>query len=105
MSELDHGEKSKLWERLPFSKQTGSHLAKVASDERIVQHVVHLPPAWGTLYELTNLDDDAWDRGLAEGVISPKMERKDAKTLAAVSRTSPEPKPIPAGQYGVIYDR
>jgi hypothetical protein len=37
----------------------------------------HLPPSWTTLYELTKLDDDTFERKLRDGTIHPGMRRKD----------------------------
>lgn len=58
---LPHGEFTKMIKnRLPFSEQTARKLMAVASDERIVNHALVrvLPSSWGTLYELTKLDDN-----------------------------------------------
>jgi len=40
---------------------------KIARDERIsnAAHVQHLPPNWGTLYELTKLEDDEFKEKVA----------------------------------------
>jgi hypothetical protein len=38
-------------------------------------HVSCLPPEWGTLYELTKLDDAILERALAEGRIHPDLQR------------------------------
>ena len=41
----------------------------VGRDERIRKrsHVNALPPSWGTLYVLSKLDDEQWEKGLADG--------------------------------------
>jgi Protein of unknown function (DUF3102) len=77
---LDHGQWGPMVESdLPFSRQTAHKLMKVADDARLsnVAHVRHLPPSWGTLYELTKLDDDTFDQKLRDGSINPEMQRKD----------------------------
>jgi hypothetical protein len=54
---------------------------KIAADSRLANraHVPLLPPSWGTLYELTKLDDDTFDQKLRDGTINPEMQRKDVK--------------------------
>jgi hypothetical protein len=46
-----------------------THRTQVDADRR--------PPSWTTLYELTKLDDDTFDRKLRDGSINPEMQRKD----------------------------
>lgn len=64
---------------LPFKARTAQRLMVTASDERLANptHVSHLPPHWGTLYELTKLPDDVFQTKLADGTIHPEMQRKD----------------------------
>lgn len=83
-AEIDHGE----WEAmiaadLPFSPQTARKLMAIAGDARIANraHMRLLPNSWGTLYELTKLDDGAFDHAVTKGLIRPDMERKDAERL------------------------
>ena len=59
---------------LPFRRQTAFRLMAVAHDQRLsnVTHVQHLPPHWGTLYELTKLDDATFERKLADGTNGPR---------------------------------
>jgi hypothetical protein len=40
-----------------------------------------LPPSWGTLYELTKLDDDTLLALIEDDTINPKLERKQAEAL------------------------
>jgi hypothetical protein len=37
----------------------------------------HLPHSWGTLYELTRLDDQDFEALLGDGTINPEMTRAD----------------------------
>jgi hypothetical protein len=39
--------------------------------------VQHLPPHWGTLYEITKLPDRIFEAKIADGSIHPEMQRKD----------------------------
>lgn len=78
-SELPHGEwETMCKEKLPFSHSTAQRLMAIADDARISNpaHVQHLPPHWGTLYELTKLSDEEFEKGIQAGAIRPDMERK-----------------------------
>jgi hypothetical protein len=78
---LPHGEWGEpIDRRLPFKARTAQMLMAIAADARISnpQHVALLPPAWGTLYELTRLSDEQFTARLADGTIRPDMERSEA---------------------------
>jgi N6-adenosine-specific RNA methylase IME4 len=75
---LQHGEFLKMIEgELPFSRSTAARFMKISGDRRIVANVQHLPAAWGTMYELTKLDDVTFEARLAAGKIHPDMARGD----------------------------
>lgn len=77
---LEHGEFGAMIENgLPFSASTAQRLMAIAADPRLTKpaHVQHLPQAWGTLYELTKLDDDEFKARLKDGTIRPDMERSE----------------------------
>src|SRR5271165_651243 len=77
---LDHGEWLPMVETdLPFQRNTAQRLMKIAADSRLANraHVPLLPPSWGTLYELTKLDDDTFDQKVRDGTINPEMQRKE----------------------------
>lgn len=81
---LEHGEFiAMVEENLPFARSTAFKLMKIAEDKRLsnVSHVKHLPPSWGTLYQLTRLDDATFITAVETGAIRPDMERKDAERL------------------------
>lgn len=110
---LPHGDFGVMIEHaLPFTASTAQRLMAIASDERIANaaRVQHLPAHWGTLYELTKLDDEQFEEKLADGTIRPDMERQDIvgerkkaareqkeRDLAEAQRALPEKK------YGVVY--
>ena len=78
-------------------------LMAVARDERLSNgaHVHHLPPSWGTLYELTKLDDDGFAQALGDGTIRPDMQRRDIaqktkKRARALKEQAPRRRPGPA---------
>jgi len=69
---LPHGEFGAMCEsKLPFSDRTAQRLMAIAEDPRLSNptHVSYLPSSWGTLYELTKLDDEQWGLALEAGVI------------------------------------
>lgn len=111
---LPHGSFGKMIENeLPFGVSTAQKLMAIASDSRISnpELIQHLPPHWGTLYELTKLDQEDFARGIAERTIRPDMDlkafvlsrksglrdRREAE-LGAKIRSMPGNK-----RYGVIY--
>lgn len=77
---LDHGDFGSMIETdLPFTARTAQMLMAISADPRLTnpKHVSLLPPHWGTLYELTKLDDKQFDAKVADGTIRPDLERKD----------------------------
>jgi hypothetical protein len=68
---------------LPFSRSTTNKLMKIAACDHLrnAEHVPHLPAHWGTLFELTTLTKEQFDRGIESGVINTKMQRKHVKAL------------------------
>jgi hypothetical protein len=68
----------------------------IAADSRLSNpaHVQHLPPHWGTLYELTRLDDATFEAQLRAHKICPEMTRgavtavfKEKRRAAHAART------------------
>ncbi len=88
---LTHGEFTPMVnESLPFGPSTAQRLMKIAADKRLQNRntVQHLPPSWGTLYELTKLDDTAFEHRITDGTIRPDMERRDIATAVKATRRS-----------------
>jgi Protein of unknown function (DUF3102) len=82
--DLDHGEFGKLVEeKLPFSSRTAQRLMAIARNPIISNptHVSHLPPSWGTLYQLTKLPKEALEAMLANGKINSETQRKDVEEI------------------------
>ena len=78
--DLEHGQFITMIENdLPFGRITAFRLMAVAADRRLtnVTHVQHLPPHWGTLYELTKLPDKEFTARIKDGSIHSEMQRKD----------------------------
>ena len=68
---------------LPFSRRTAERLIRIGIDKRLTakKHRKVLPPHWGSLYELTQLDDEAFDESVDKGEIFADMERRDVTVL------------------------
>jgi N6-adenosine-specific RNA methylase IME4 len=109
---LKHGEFiAMVQSQLPFDRTTALRLMTIGADTRIANdaHVQHLPPHWGTLYELTKLDDGTFEAGIADGTISPQLQRK-AITAAIKAKRRTERERIlggiqcalPTRKFGVI---
>lgn len=83
---LEHGQFQTLFEgedRLPFGWNTANKLMAIARDRRLInsEHVQNLPNSWGTLYELTKLDNATFARALENGTIHAEMERREVLGL------------------------
>lgn len=87
---LGHGNFLKMFENkeVPFGDSTARKLMAISSKQQILkqEHVPVLPSSWGTLYELTRLDDATWELAMEEGKIHPEMQRKDVAILLDESR-------------------
>lgn len=83
--DLAHGEWGRLFnDRLiPFSPNTAQRLMAVASHPQLsnTAHVPHLPPSWGTLYELTKVEPQRLQAAFKDHLITPDMERRDVRAL------------------------
>jgi hypothetical protein len=80
MPRLTNRPGKKVAAKIEANEGSARKLMAVARDPRIANraHVRALPPSWGTLYVLSKLDDAQWEKGLADGVIHPGMERGEA---------------------------
>ncbi len=109
---LPHGEFGKMIEGgLPFTSRTAQRLMAIAADPKIsnAAHVSHLPPAWGTLYELTKLTEEQFAAAIDEGLIRPDMERgsisaraKQMRREAREATLGATQTALPQKRYGVI---
>jgi DNA N-6-adenine-methyltransferase (Dam) len=83
---LPHGEFGDMCELdLPFDIRTAQKLMAIASDPRITTQESYLPAAWTTLFELSKLDDETFQRGIDDGSINPSTSRKDVHRLKSYS--------------------
>jgi hypothetical protein len=95
-AELKHGEWiAMIKSDLPFSRSTTNKLMKIAACDHLrnAEHVPHLPAHWGTLFELTTLTEEQFERGIESGVINTKMQRKHVKALRGDAPTLVKPGP------------
>jgi hypothetical protein len=83
-TQFDHGEWLPLLERVGIGERTAQRLMFIANNLRLANptHVSHLPPCWGTLYELAKLAPDVVEAKIAEGVITSEITRAEVRALA-----------------------
>lgn len=109
----EHGDfESMLKEDLAFQPRTAQRLMAIARDQRLTNptHASLLPASWTTLYELTQLTDEEFDRAIEEKVIRPDMERKDVQHIrptphrerANETQSATEHDPAQAGEDGPL---
>jgi hypothetical protein len=81
----ERGEFLQLLDRIGIHETTACKLMRIAAHPIIsnFSHVKKLPLAWGTLYELTTLPTDVLEAKLADGTVTPEMEREDVVALKA----------------------
>jgi hypothetical protein len=74
---------------LPFNPRTARKLMAIAAHAVLSNrsHGSVLPPSWTTLYELSTLPPPLVKEKIADGTITPKMERKDAAALKPKKQT------------------
>ena len=78
--------RSNMWKHickhLPFNIGTINKLCRIGSDERLFDPDVarHLPPHWGTLYEISSLNDKALYEGIGGEIITAEATRSQIVT-------------------------
>ena len=92
---LFKGSEKAVNDPLPFDRTTGFRLIAIAENDVLsdVAHVQHLPQSWGTLYELTKLDDETLIAGIKAGEITPETTRAQAAALHADPVEKPDKPP------------
>ena len=81
---LPHGEwLAMIKNDLPFTASVAQRLMKIAADPKLANaaRAQLLPPAWGTLYELSKLPSEIFAKAAATGAIHPKMTRDDVRRV------------------------
>lgn len=89
---LFKGHENAVSHPVPFSERTAERLIAVASHAVISNptHVSDLPQSWGTLYELTKLDDETLIAGIKAGDITPETTRSQVAAMLADPIEKPE---------------
>ncbi len=93
---LPHGEFLKMIKSdLPFSASTAQKLMKISADPKLANaaRARLLPPAWGTLCELSKLPQVSFEEALKTWTINSGMTRDDATKLVAVTVRYDKPSP------------
>lgn len=88
-ADLPHGEWLRWIEReLPIGASAVQKLMAVAEHPAIAnaEHAQHLPPRWDSLYELSRMEPLQLEAAIADGAVTPELERKRAKALVAEYR-------------------
>jgi hypothetical protein len=84
-TKLQHGQFGKMIEekKLPFGWDAANKLMKIARHPVLSnsEHVMNLPPCWGTLYALCELPDDVLEEMIADGKLHCEIERKEVKEI------------------------
>ena len=78
LKNIPHGQKSKYYDSLVFSRQTANRLVSIADSSRLSNcaHARNLPASWMTLYELSTLSEAQFNAADEAGLIAPDVERK-----------------------------
>jgi hypothetical protein len=102
-AECEHGEFLRLFkghenavsDPVPFGEDAAEQVMKVAKNAVLSnsEFVRNLPQSWGTLYELTKLDDETLIAGIKAGEITPETTRAQAAALHADPVEKPEKPP------------
>jgi hypothetical protein len=76
---LDHLQRQKLYEKLPFGEATFSKLITIGKSETLLDVEVqeHLPPSWSIMYQLTNLTREEARKAIAEEALTPETTRTE----------------------------
>jgi hypothetical protein len=92
---LFKGHENAVSDPLPFGERSAEMLMQIAGHSVISnpKFVSDLPQSWGTLYELTKLDDETLIAGIKAGEITPETTRAQAAALHADPIDKPEAPP------------
>jgi len=100
---LAHGDWEEVRSRLPFGERQVQMLMAIAADARLSnpQYIALLPASWGTIYDLTRLDDDELERGFQQRIIRPDMLRADVDQLRPLLRAQESQAKATEGKAGM----
>jgi hypothetical protein len=94
---VKHGEWIDLLGKLDFDKRTAQKLMEIARDGRLAKasELTLLPQHWTTLYALTRLGDDEFERALRDERVGQNKPRKPTVTEAEYHDVTQSPAPQP----------
>jgi hypothetical protein len=81
---IGHGGWVKIFEdKKLFSAKTAQRLMAIAQHPILANgaHVYHLPPSWGTLYELSRIPEQALLTWIQDGKVHSELTRSEAEAL------------------------
>jgi hypothetical protein len=89
---LFKGHENAVSDPVPFGDRSARMLMELATHPVLSNRkfISDLPQSWGTLYELTKLDDQTLIAGIKAGEITPDMTRADATALRSDAVEHPE---------------
>ena len=89
---LFKGNENAVSEPVPFGERSAEMLMELARNKVISnpKFVSDLPQSWGTLYELSKIDDKSLIAGIKAGEIHAEMSRSDAAALRSDPVEHPE---------------
>jgi len=92
---LFKGHENAVSDSVPFGVSSADKLMEIARNQVISdsEFVPNLPQSWGTLYELTKLDDETLLAGIKAGEITPETTRAQAAAMHADPVEKPEKPP------------
>lgn len=92
---LFKGHENAVSDPVPFGERSAEMLIAIAGNQVISnpKFVSDLPQSWGTLYELSKLEDEQIVNGIKAGEITPDMTRAEAAALRADPVEKPEQPP------------
>jgi hypothetical protein len=82
--ELPHGKFSVMVaKQLPFGPRAAQMMMTIAKNPVLsnAKYISHLPPSWGTLYDLAGLPESQLTDLIERRAVRPDMERSDVKKL------------------------
>jgi hypothetical protein len=95
---LNYGEWLPLLERIELGNKTALRFMTIGSHQVLSNgaHVHHLPPSWGTLYELSKAEPKALEAAIESGEVNPSTTRAEAvKVVKGDTDTKPGSKGRP----------
>ncbi len=65
----------RLLKQLPFGKRTAERLLSIGRNDLISTHIKAMPPSWGTLYEISTLENEELEQAVTTNIINPTVTK------------------------------